>query len=115
LAKVEATKPMSTGQISPPDLPPTMPVKSGYVKVRLSYLTHKPKHVRSILLRQYGTQPPYIEDVCILMPRMKVFALLETFMPAFEELRAAGVIDKEASLQTFTILDEDVSTLAYIV
>jgi hypothetical protein len=45
---------------------------------------------------------------------MKVFAILETFIPAFEYLQNSGVVSHTAELQNFEIVDEDVHTLAYV-
>jgi hypothetical protein len=110
------TNTVSVGQqIAPAPKPDVAATKPGYVKVRLSYHTSQPKHLRSILLfHMCNIKPPYTEDLCILMPRMKVFALLETFIPAFEQLKRSGVVSKTAELQDFRILDEDLLTLAYI-
>jgi hypothetical protein len=88
---------------------------TGSVKVRLSYLTHEPKHIRSITLRDVcGIKPPYLEDVYVLLPREKVFSMLETFLSPFESLQQSGAISKTAQLQDYKILDEDNLTLAYI-
>jgi len=85
------------------------------MKVRISFLTTTPQHIRNLVLRQQcNAQPPFIEDICILMHRMKVFALLEAFMPAFETLRSVEAVPKDANLQDFKVLDEDDSTLAYV-
>jgi hypothetical protein len=101
--------------IAPANKPDLAASKPGYVKVRLSYLTSQPQHLRSLLLlHTCGIQPPYTEEVCILLPYAKVFALLETFMPPFEYLQKCGVLSKTAELQDFKVLDEDGLTLAYI-
>lgn len=95
--------------------PPTAASKPNYLKVRLSYLTPEPKHIRSRMLEQQcRVQPPYLEDVCVLLPRMKVFSILENFIPIFEKLQAAGIVSGQANLQSFKVLEEDSSTLAYI-
>lgn len=101
--------------IAPAAKPELAAVKDGYVKVTLSYLTTQPQHLRSLLLyHTCNIQPPYTEEVSILMPRMKVFALLETFIPQFEYLQKAGVVSKTAELQGFSIMDEDRHTLSYL-
>ena len=117
MAKAEANSLILLGQeIAPPKRPQLLSSKSGRMKVRLSFLTHSPKHIRNILLQeQCHTQPPYIEDICILMPRMKVLTLLETYLPAFAHLQKIGVIPNDAKLQSFKILDEDDITLAFLV
>ena len=90
-------------------------LKLGYVKIRLSYLTSQPQHLRSLLLlHTCGIQPPYTEEVCILLPCIKVFTLLETFILPFEYLQKCGIISKTAELQDFKVLEEDTPTLAYI-
>ena len=101
--------------ISPAIKPELAAFKPGYVKVRLSYLTSEPKHLRSLLLyHTCGIQPPYTEEVSILLPRLKVFTLLETFIPPFEHLQKSRVVSKTAELQDFGVLEEDVLTLSYI-
>jgi len=94
---------------------PTTVSKEDFVKVRLSFLTDEPKHIRSQMLqRLYGALPPFIEDLCVMMPRMQVFAILETFIPAFERLQEAEVVPHSANLLGFKVLDEDLTTLAYL-
>ena len=101
--------------IAPVVKPALLASKRGHVKVRLSYLTSQPKHLRSILLyHTCGINPPYTEEVSILLPQSKVFTLLETYIPAFEYLQKAGVVSKTAELRGFDILDEDILTLAYL-
>lgn len=103
-------------RIAPTEQPMVAPVKSGHIKVRLSYLTSDPKHIRSIMMRNNcGAKPPYTEDTCILMPRMKVFTDLQNYASAFERLQLSGVLPLSAKLTSYTILDEDDITLAYIV
>jgi hypothetical protein len=115
LANLTKPKLLVGQQIAPPPRPELAATKQGYVKVQLSFLTGLPKHIRNILLReQCGTQPPYIEDICILMPRMKVFTILETYMPAFALLQQVGIVPYDAKLQDFKILDEDQHTLAFL-
>lgn len=107
--------PLEGRPIAPARKPDLAASKLGYVKVRLSYLTSEPQHLRSLLLlHTCGIQPPYTEEMCILLPYAKVFTLLETFIPPFEYLQRCGVISKTAELQEFKVLDEDTLTLAYI-
>jgi hypothetical protein len=87
----------------------------GRVKVRLRYLTSQPRHLRSMLLAQYGAQPPYIEEACILLPHMQVFPVLECFLPAFEALKEDAAVPPDSRLQSFDILDRDILTLSYAV
>jgi len=95
--------------------PEVFPSKEGYTKIRLSFLTDDPKHIRSLMLQQtYNSKPPFVEDVCVLMPRMQVFSILETFFPVFERLREIGVVSPAANLLGFKVLDEDTETLAYL-
>jgi len=94
---------------------PTAAAKEDCVKVRLSFLTDEPKHVRSQMLqRLYAAKAPFIEDICVMMPRMQVFAILETFIPAFERLQEADIVPRSANLLSFKVLDEDLTTLAYL-
>ena len=86
----------------------------GHVKVMLRYLTKEPKHLRSMLLSQYtGVIPPYIEEVCILLPHMRVFPVIECFLPIFEVLKKEGIIQQDAELQDFKLLDRDYLTISY--
>jgi len=101
--------------IAPTPVPEVAASKPGYMKVRLMYLTPEPQHLRSLqLAHAYNIRPPYNEEISILLPQMKVFTLLETFIPAFEILQKAGVISKNSKLRDFRILDEDNLTLSYI-
>lgn len=87
----------------------------GHVKIMLRYLTKEPKHLRSMLLSQYtGVRPPYIEEVCVLFPHMRVFPILECFLPFFEVLKQGGIIQKDAELQSFKLLDRDYLTVSYV-
>lgn len=87
----------------------------GHVKVMLRYLTKEPKHLRSMLLSQYtGVIPPYIEEVCILLPHMRVFPVIECFLPIFEVLKKEGIIQQDAELQDFKLLDRDYLTISYV-
>jgi hypothetical protein len=67
-----------------------------------------------MLQQIYNSKPPFVEDVCVLMPRMAVFSILETFFPVFERLQEAGVVSPTANLLGFKVLDEDTETLAYL-
>jgi hypothetical protein len=87
----------------------------GRTKVRLRYLTAEPRHLRSMLLAQYGVRPPFIEESCILLPRMQVFPVLECFLPTFEALCEDGAVPPDSRLQGFEILDRDQLTLSYVV
>lgn len=101
--------------VVPPVKRELLPSKAGFVKIRLSFLTDDPKHVRSQMLRlSCNSKPPFVEDICILMPRMRVFSILETFIPAFEKLQEDGIVSNTAKLLTFKILDGDTNTLAFL-
>jgi len=92
-----------------------LPSEVGFIKIRLMFTTSEPKHVRSQMMQQiYHSKPPFIEDVCVLMPSAAVFTLLETFFPAFEWLKEIGVVSPTANLQEFKVLDEDTHTLAFL-
>jgi len=95
--------------------PEVYPFKDEYAKIRLSFLTDDPKHIRSLMLQQiYSVKPPFVEDVCVLLPRMQVFSILEAFFPVFERLQEAGIVNSTANLLGFKVLDEDTLTLAYL-
>lgn len=108
---MDKTKIESGQRIAPPRL---LPYKDGYVKVRLTYLTPDPKHIRNFMLRVQGIKPPYIEETHILLPQRRVFAIIETFMPTFDQLKEIGVIHRDCNLQSFKIMEEDIQTLAYL-
>lgn len=115
MARLIAKSGVEVRPIAPAVKPELTTSKSGYVKIRLLYLTSQPQHLRSLLLlHTCGIKPPYTEEVCILLPHTKVFTLLETFIPLFEYLQECEVISKTAELQDFKVLDEDDHTLAYI-
>ncbi len=88
--------------------------KSGYVKIRLTYLTSDSKHIRNTMLQIQGIPSPHLDDICILLPQAKVFLLIECYMRAFASLQECGIIAKTADLWGFQILEEDEITLAYI-
>ncbi len=105
-----------TQRIAPIEAPECVRVKVGHIKIRLSYLTFDPKHMRSQMLRNScGARPPFAEDVCILMPRMKVFPNVENYIIPLSRLQFAGVVSPSAKLTGYTFLDEDDDTLAYVV
>ncbi len=98
-----------------PTLYPTAVYKDGFVKVRLSFLTNEPKHVRSQTLQRIcGSQPPFVEDICVLIPQPRAFAILEAYLPAWEYLREAEIVPPAANLLNFKVMDEDITTLAYL-
>ena len=102
-------------EVSPPSKPELAPFREGYVKIRLTYFTMNPQHIRSILLQHTcNTKPPYLEEVFILMPRMQVFSLLENYLPAFDYLKKCGIVPEKSDIYVFSILVEDDTTLAYI-
>jgi hypothetical protein len=92
-----------------------IPYKSGYMKVRLTYLTNEPKHYRSYQLStMYGFSGPFMEEVYILMPVRTITSVeLSIFHPAFVYLKKHFIVSKTARLVKATLLDEDINTLAY--
>lgn len=90
--------------------------KPGYIKVRLTFLTFEPVHVRSLQL-QYacGARPPFNEDICILMKADRAYPDLEHYSLPFEQLKTQGLVSTSARLTEVTLLDEDVETLSYII
>ena len=114
MVNVETTA-LALVSVVPPPKRGLLPAKAGFVKIRLSFLTDDPKHVRSQMLRlSCNSKPPFVEDICVLMPRMRVFSILETFIPAFEKLQEEGTVSSTAKLLTFKVLDGDSSTLAFL-
>lgn len=103
-------------RIAPPEVPKCIRVKVGCIKIRLSYLTFDPKHMRSQMLKvSCGAKPPFAEDVCILMPRMKISLNRQIFDSALSRLQLSGVVSPSAKLTGYTFLEEDDDTLAYVV
>ena len=86
----------------------------GHVKVRLLYLTESPRHLRNALLAQHGAKGPFAEEVSILMPAMKIFPVLECFLPAFENLLRSGVVPLDSIFHGYEITEGDSLTIAYI-
>lgn len=103
----------------PPVQPTATPIasKPGYIKVRLTFLTNEPKHYRSYQLAvQYGFRGPFTEEIYVLVPMRSVTSMdLLTFRSAFAFLQRHFVISRKARLVKATLMDEDVSTLAYVV
>jgi len=114
LVNVETTA-LELVSVAPPPKRELLPSKAGFVKIRLSFLTNDPKHVRSQMLRlSCNSKPPFVEDICILLPLGKTFSILETFIPAFEKLQEDSTVSDTAKLLTFKILDDDTCTLAFL-
>lgn len=91
------------------------PEKKGHIKVKLHFTTEEPKHVRSsILSRTYGVKGPFFEDVCVLIPQAEVLPELSWFIPVFVQLQFNHVVSRTAQLKNFSLLDEDNTTLAYL-
>jgi hypothetical protein len=91
-----------------------LPDCKGFVKVRLRYTTHKPLHVRSLILSTlYSIDGPYFEDVFVFVPQRETFPMVEAFYPIFNQLKKRGIIHETAQLKDFKIMDEDVLTLGY--
>jgi hypothetical protein len=110
------TKTPTARRIAPPAPPAVAPLKDGCLKVRLSYLTSNPKHIRNLILNAvYSIKPPYNEDTCVLVPAEKCFNDFESYMGAFELLQQSGVLQADDTLVEATILIEDDLTLAYVV
>jgi hypothetical protein len=89
--------------------------KPGCVKVRLHYSTWAPRHIRSFdLASEFAVDGPYIEDVSVLLPAKEVFARKSAFEDTFRSLQLAGVVERGDRLTGFTITEEDVTTVAYL-
>lgn len=102
-----------------PSVQPTaIPVANepGYIKVCLTFLTNEPKHYRSYQLAvMYGFRGPFTEEAYVLVPVRAVTSMdLTTFREAFGFLQRNFVISRNARLVKATLLDEDLTTLAYI-
>jgi glyoxylase-like metal-dependent hydrolase (beta-lactamase superfamily II) len=88
--------------------------EAGHVKVRLYFNTWEPKHLRSHYLRtEASAEPPFLEDVSVLIPTHQAFDHLSAYNAVFEALRAAGVVAPQDVLKAFEINVEDNHTLAY--
>jgi hypothetical protein len=102
-----------------PSVQPTVtPVANepGHMKVCLTFLTNEPKHYRSYQLAvMYGFRGPFTEEAYVLVPVKTITNLdLTTFREAFASLQRNFVISRNARLVKATLLDEDLTTLAYI-
>src|SRR4051812_25496937 len=105
----------ASAQVAPAEQLVLQPEWKGCVKVRLTYLTPEPVHDRNFVLRdEADVDPPYTEEIAVLLPCKRVLTMLESFMGDFSRLQKAGAVHPEATLQKFTLLDEDVYTLAYV-
>jgi hypothetical protein len=90
------------------------PELRGYVKVRLRFKTWDPQHVRSHALKnEFNAEPPYIEDVSVLVPVSEAYNRLSAYKDIFSLLQAGGVVAKTDQLTEFEIREEDTLTLAY--
>lgn len=90
--------------------------KNNYVKVRLGFSTSQPTHLKSAMLAsEYGVEPPYIENVCVLVPKNKVVDVFECFPPVLDTLCKTQVTPVDARLNFYEILEEDDSTVAYVI
>lgn len=88
--------------------------RPGCLKVKLFYHTWESKHLRSQVLKSdFKVDPPFVEDVSVLLPPGEVFSRLSAFEDIFRLLQAADVLAVTDKLKGFEIRDEDTRTLAY--
>jgi hypothetical protein len=93
------------------DVARTLP---GHVKVRLIFKTWDPQHIRSHSLKtEFNQEPPFIEDISILVPVERAYNRLSAYDDAFNTLQECGVIALADKLTDFEVREEDVLTLAY--
>lgn len=86
----------------------------GCVKVQLFYYTREPKHLRSrVLHSDFGLEPPFVEDIHVLLPADAAFNRLSAYEDMFRRLQFAQVLTVSDKLCNFSIRDEDTRTLAY--
>jgi hypothetical protein len=86
----------------------------GYLKVKLFYHTWESKHLRSqVLQTDFKVDPPFTEDVSVLLLPSEVFYRLSAFEDVFRSLKGAEVIELADKLKSFEVRDEDTRTLAY--
>jgi len=102
-----------------PSVQPTVtPVADakGCMKVRLTYQTKEPKHYRSYQLAiMYGFRAPFTEEAYVLIPSKTITKMDPVaFREAFSFLQRNYVISRTASLVKVTLMDEDLTTLAYV-
>jgi len=83
------------------------------IKVRLTYHTETPTTEAALFISRMGTKAPYVEDVHILIPREKAFSGLNTYLPAFEVLKAQKIVPESSLLVAYAFADEDDQILAY--
>lgn len=86
----------------------------GYLKVKLFFQTWESKHIRSqVLETDFRVQPPFTEDISVLLPPEAVFHRLSCFEDVFRALKEAEILALTDKLQSFEVRDEDTRTLAY--
>jgi hypothetical protein len=88
--------------------------RDGYLKVKLFYHTWESKHLRSqVLQTDFKVDPPFTEDISVLLAPAEVFYRLSAFEDIFRALKAAEVLTITDKLKSFEVRDEDTRTLAY--
>jgi hypothetical protein len=96
--------------------PEIMVSRKGYIKVRLDYLTTKPRHIRSVMLSDaFMAEGPYTESCRVLVPQNKTYPLIEVFLPAFELLKKFNYVYDTDELVGFKILEDDLYGQAYFI
>lgn len=88
--------------------------EADHVKVRLFFHTWEPKHVRSHYLKnEVSAAPPFLEDICVLVPVNRAYDRLSAYQAIFLALQEAGILAKADVLKAFELCVEDTHTLAY--
>jgi hypothetical protein len=93
------------------DVARTLP---GYIKVRLVFNTWDPQHIRSHMLKtEHNLEPPFIENISVLVPVEDAYNRLSAYDDAFNTLKECGVLALADKLKDFELREEDILTLAY--
>lgn len=100
---------------APPPSFDVAPAAPGHIKVRLSYSTYDPKHIRSHFLKnEASAPPPFLEEVSVLIPLEQAFHRLSAYQGVFLSLIATGILSETDTLKKFELREEDTYTLAYL-
>jgi len=89
--------------------------KANHMKVKLTYQSAQPHTEAALTLQKLGLQPPYVEQVRVLVPGPSVFSDLEAFRPVFEHLRTHRVVPSDSLLTGYAFDDQETAILAYVI
>jgi hypothetical protein len=95
-------------------LPTLTAHEPGLVKVRISFETWEPQHMRSHALRtELFVKPPYVEDVCVLLRVGQVTTHRATYDNLLSSLIDLSLVPQRSRVVHFELLVGEKVTLAY--